>query len=504
MKILIGLDIGTTGCKAIAFDEQGQVMGGAMREYKVDFPQPTWAEQDAENVWKLSREVLTQVFRSLPVDAEVLAIGLSVQGEAVFPVDEKGYALHPAILGMDTRTGEQNKWLADKFGPRQLFEHTGMPVHTVNTMPKMLWFKENEPHIWKNAARFVLYEDFLVGKLTGSPVISHCLASRTAMYDIHTHTWSALMLAALELDEKKMSPIRESGFVCGEMKKDLAEKLGLRNRPLVVSGGHDQACGALGAGNVAPGQASVSTGTAEVVEVTMAAPVLNETLFRANISIYSHVVPGRYVAMTLNHSGGMLLRWFRDTFCQSEISTAQLVAKDAYDLMLDGASANPTGLYVLPHFAGSGTPTFDTASKGAFLGMTFATGKADIAKAILEGITFELRVNLDLLRSAGVTIDSLRAIGGGAKSDMWLQLKADIAGIPVLRPRVTEAAAWGAAVLAGHGAGIFADIAAAADQHVVLEKRFNPDPRQMERYQDSFEIYTQIYPVLAPLLHQMQ
>jgi xylulokinase len=207
--------------------------------------------------------------------------------------------------------------------------------------------------------------------------------------------------------------------------------------------------------------------------------------------------------MTLNHSGGLLLRWFRDAFCLEEISAARSSGVDAYDLMVADASAGPTGLYVLPHFAGSGTPTFDTDSKGAFLGMTFATRKADLAKAILEGLTYELRVNLDLMRSAGVVIDSLRAIGGGAKSDLWLQLKADITGIPVLRPRITEAAAWGAAVLAGHGAGLFPDIAGAVDRRLVLEKRYDPEPRSVERYQKSFAVYTQIYPALAPLLHQM-
>ncbi len=215
------------------------------------------------------------------------------------------------------------------------------------------------------------------------------------------------------------------------MKKDLAESLGFARPPLIVTGGHDQACGALGVGLTRPGLASVSTGTAEVMEVSLAEPTLNDTLYRGNISVYAHVVPGLYVAMTLNHSGGLMLRWFRDTLCQMEIAQAQAEGRDAYDLILQDAAPEPSPLLVLPHFAGSGTPTFDTASKGAILGLTFATSKTDLAKAILEGLTFELRVNFDLLRAGGVQIEELRAIGGGARSDLWVQLKADVLGVPV-------------------------------------------------------------------------
>jgi xylulokinase len=374
-----------------------------------------------------------------------------------------------------------------------------MPVHTINTMPKMLWLKEHKPEIWKKAARFVLYEDFIIHRLTGSPTISHCLASRTQMYDIHTRGWSGKMLAALELDEIKLSPIRESGFACGEMKTELAARLGLSNNPLVVTGGHDQACGALGAGNVMPGQASVSSGTAEVVEVTMAEPVLNEALFKANISIYSHVVPGRYVAMTLNHSGGILLRWFRDNFGQEEIRQAQKVESDAYDLLLKGATLEPSGMLLLPHFSGSGTPLFDTNSRGAILGLTLSATKQDVMKAIVEGLTYELRVNTDLLRENGIEINELRAIGGGARSDFWLHLKADILKIPVQRVRITDAACWGAAVLAGIGAGVYYDAAEAAGRALVLENIIHPDSVRSKLFDESYELYTQVYPAVKSI-----
>jgi len=214
-------------------------------------------------------------------------------------------------------------------------------------------------------------------------------------------------------------------------------------------------------------------------------------------------VSGLYLAMTLNHSGGLTLRWFRDTLAQGEVQRAREEGRDPYDLLLGGASPEPTSLLLLPHFAGSGTPRFDTASKGALLGLTFSTTKTDLAKAILEGLTFELRLNLDLLRENGVVIDELRAIGGGARSDLWLQLKADVTGIPVAAPATPEAASWGAALLAGQGAGCFVSAAEASAARVRLERRFAPDPQRATRYAARYALYRELYPAVAGISHRL-
>ena len=497
-----GLDIGTTGCKAAIFDEIGTLLASASREYAVDVPRSTWAEQDAENVWRLAQDAFREAIVAAQTQ-DLAALGLSVQGEAVMPVDARGRALRPAILGMDTRTGEQNAWLRERFGAEHLFERTGMPIHTVNTLPKLLWLKQYEPDLWARAERFLLYEDFLIQKMTGRAVISRCLASRTQLYDIPDDRWSPEILEALELEPERLAAVEPSGVAVGLMQPELVGRLGLAQPPLVVTGGHDQACGALGVGLVRPGLAMDSTGTAEVVEVTLGAPALNETLYRGDISVYAHVVPGLYLAMALNHSGGLLLRWFRDTLGQKEVQEALATGRDAYDLLLQDASPEPTSLLLLPHFAGSGTPTFDTASKGAILGLTFATNKTDLAKAVLEGLTFELRLNLDLLQAGGVGIDELRAIGGGARSALWLQLKADITGLPVVAPRITEAASWGAALLAGVGAGYFASAAQAAEEMLHLARRFEPEPGRVARYEERYALYREVYPTLKAIHHRM-
>jgi xylulokinase len=339
--------------------------------------------------------------------------------------------------------------------------------------------------------------------MTGLAVTSRCLASRTQLCNVETGEWDPEILQALGLEVGRLAEIRTSGTFVGCLHPDLTARLGLATAPAVVTGGHDQACGALGVGLTSPGLASVSTGTAEVVEVALAAPVVSEPLYEGNISVYSHVVPGLHLAMTLNHSGGLALRWFRDGFCEPQLAQSAATGEDAYDLILTGAAADPTGLLVLPHLSGAGTPTFDTASKGAILGLTFSTTRSDIAKAILEGLTYELRLNLELLRAGGVRIDVLRAIGGGAKSKLWLQLKADITGIPVVTPRVTEAAAFGAALLAGRGVGLFESTADVASRFLELTQTYAPDPARHEAYSRLFELYRQVYPAVAPISHRL-
>ena len=500
MTSLIGLDVGTAGCKAVVFEHDGVLLGTAGREYAVELPRPGWAEQDIELVWSLALESMAEAIATAGVRS-VVAIGLSVHGEAVTPVDADGQPLRPTILGMDTRTDAQNDWLRERFGARALFERTGMPIHTVNTLPKLLWIRQREPEVWAAADRFLLVEDFFIARMTGRSVVSACLASRTQLFDLERGGWDLEILAALDLDPVRLSEVQPSGTLVGHLSTELTSALGLARSPGVVTGGHDQACGALGVGLTSPGLASVSSGTAEVVEVALASPVVSEPLYEGNVSVYRHVAPGLFLAMTLNHSGGLALRWFRDEFCEPQLARAAETGEDAYDLMLAGASPEPTGLLVLPHFAGAGTPTFDTSSRGAILGLTFSTRRTDLAKAILEGLTYELRLNLDLLKAGGVQVDVLRAVGGGAKSRLWLQLKADITGIPVVTPKVTEAAALGAALLGGVGAGVFDSAADAADHVLKLTETYAPDPARHAAYSRLYELYRDVYPAVAPISH---
>lgn len=500
---IIGLDIGTTGCKAIVFNREGQICGRSAREYSILTPQPHWAEQDAEQVWQLAwsalKEAVAQAKDDLP-----LALALSCQGEAVIPVDHQGRPLRPAILGMDTRTGAENDWLVEQFGVETLFGRTGMPANTVNSLPKLLWLQHHEPELWRSAHQFLLYEDFFLRRLGGQAVISHCLASRTQMYDLTAGDWADDILARCRIERERLAVLAPAnGGVVGRLRQELASELGLSDDLLLVSGGHDQACAALGSGITRTGLAMVSTGTAEVVEVAMETPTLAPALREGNISVYRHVVPGLFLAMTLNHSGGLSLRWYRDTLGRWEQEQAKVSGQDAYDLLLAEAPPGPTDLLFLPHFSGSGTPVWDNSSKGAVLGLTFAATQATLAKALLEGLTFELRHNLDLLKAAGVPITELHAVGGGARSPLWLQLKADICQVPLRVPAVTEAACLGAALLAGVAAGVYPDVAAAVAQTVHLQQRIEPQAASAAAYNEKYHLYRQVYPALIPLLRQL-
>ena len=496
---LIGLDIGTTACKAITFDEEGRILASAMREYPILTPQPGRAEQDAEHLWRSAREALQEAVSKHAGDPPA-ALALSVQGEAVIGVDAEGCPLRPAMLGMDTRTGKENRWLADEIGAETLFARTGMPIHTINTLPKLLWLQRHEPRLWSDARQFLLFEDFFLRRLGGQATISHCLASRTQMYDLAAGQWAGDILERCAVDPARLAPLAPAeGGVVGTLRKDMAAELGLKNDVLLVSGGHDQACAALGSGVIRDGLAMVSTGTAEVVEVAMKNAALGDALRDGGVSVYRHVVPGLYLAMTLNHSGGLVLRWFRDTLCRDQFDRAGQERADAYDRILSGAPAGLTDLMVLPHFAGSGTPTLDTSSKGAIVGLTFAADRATLAKAILEGLTFELRLNIDLLRQAGVTINELHAVGGGARNPLWLQLKADICDVRLGVPDVTEAACLGAALLAGVAAGAYPNLQAAVSKAVRIGRRIEPVPEGRAAYDKRFKLYQQLYPTLVDL-----
>ncbi|MBN2312287.1 MAG: hypothetical protein JXM79_00065 [Sedimentisphaerales bacterium] len=499
---VIGLDIGTTGCKAIVFSDEWKILGQGKREYSILTPQPHWAEQDAELVWNLALESLAGAV-SQAISDPPKAMALSVQGEAVIAVDKDGKPLRHAILGMDTRTTAENEWLIETFGAEELFRRTGMPIHTMNTLTKLLWLKKNEPSIWDQSHQFLLYEDYFLRRLTGKATISHCLASRTQMYDLEAGCWATDILDRCGIEIERLAELPPAaGGIVGELDKKIGVRIGINSEVLLVSGGHDQACAALGSGVIEPGLAMVSTGTAEVVEVAMSSPVLSVSLRKGNISVYRHVVPELYLSMTLNHSGGLLLRWFRDTLCKDKLLTAKQGGSDAYDLILADVKAGPTDLMVLPHFAGSGTPLVDTTSRGAFLGMTFATTQADIAKAILEGLTFELRINLDLLRESGIKIETLHAVGGGARGDLWLQLKADICETPLRIPRVTEAACLGAAILASVGAGNYKSVGSAVREAVEMDRTITPHSKNVEAYRPRYELYQELYPTLISLLRR--
>jgi xylulokinase len=494
----IGLDIGTTSVKACVFDEVGNVKGYAFREYGVVCTEPGMAEQDAEEVWRLTGEVLKESVAASET-RDIAALSTSVQGDAIIPIDRDGNAIGPAILGMDYRSADQAKQAGELMGERALFDRTGMRPHPMNAIVKMLWLKVLRGQVYAKSWKLVTYADFVSDRLCGEPVIDQTMASRSMGFDLATGGWAGDPISRLGLDVGRLSPIRPSGTTVGTIRGELAERLALPRDLRIVTGGHDQCCAALGAGVVGEGRGVFSTGTAEVFSAAFVKKPDPTVMFESYYPLYLHVVAGRFFTFALNHTGGILLRWYRETLGVPEASAAQGRGGDAYDEIVAAMPAGPSPVMVQPHFNGSGTPLCDLASRGAIVGLTLATTRHDIAKAIIEGLCFELRINRDRMAQAGIRLDEFVAVGGGAKSAAWLQLKADIMGSPIRTLVVREAACLGAGLLALAAAGAYASAEEAARAIVRTRDTYEPRPEDRRRYDERYAAYQELYPALKSI-----
>lgn len=498
--LLLGIDVGTTGAKAAVFDEDGNLHGYGFEEYGVDTPAPGRAEQDAELVWGITKRVIAQAARQS--GPEIRALSLSVQGDAVLPIDPERRALAPVQLGMDYRAVEESARCEERYGSLRLFQLTGMRPHPLNSLLKILWIKNHRPELYEKAWKFVTYADFLLAKLGSDEiVIDFSMASRTMAWDLKGQKWSREILDGLGIPEQKLAKPVPSGTAVGTVPEALAEELGIRAGALIVAGGHDQTCAALGAGITGENLALDSHGTAEVVSAAFREPRLDETMFRSYYPCYLHTVPGMYFTFALNHTGGILLKWFVENFCQNDREAAEQAGFRLYEYVLHMAKEGPSPLMVLPYFNGRSTPICDLQAKGAILGLTLSSTRYDIAKAILESLSFEMRVNLETLRSAGVGITGLRCVGGGARSPIGLQNKADITGLPVSTLKVREAACLGAAILAASAAGACGSVREGAEI-VATARTYYPDPAASRLYEDRYCIYAGLYDRMKTILHQ--
>lgn len=495
---VIGLDIGTTGCKACVFDSDGTIKGSGFREYDIIYGEPGKAEQDADRVWRLTVEVLREAVGSAGATS-IRAIGISVQGDAILPVSEQLVPLHNAILGMDYRSAPQAGLCAERFGDRALFDRTGMRPHPMNSLVKMLWLRETAPDAWNRSWKVMTYADFVTAKLCGEAIIDFTMASRTMGFDLAQRSWAGDILEALDIPVEKLSTPRPSGSIVGTLSAQLTKELGLHGDIAVVTGGHDQACAALGAGVITDRRAVISTGTAEVLSAAFAERPAGDVMYESFYPCYVHTARNLLFTFALNHAGGILFRWYRDTLGLPEVEKARNGGTDPYAEIIAGMPSGPSPVMVLPHFNGSGTPTCDLQSRGAIVGLSLATSRHEIAKAILEALCFELRLNCERFRDAGLHHDEFVAVGGGARSEEWLQLKADILGCPIRTLAVREAACLGAALLAGTAGGMYESIAEGVERTVKTTRVIEPDNARVARYNARFEAYRSVYPALKPV-----
>jgi xylulokinase len=496
----LGLDIGTTGCKAGVFDAEGRLVALAYREYPLLTPERGWAEIDSEQVCQACMAVIQEAAAACPGDP-VAGMGISCQGEAFTPVAADGRILGNGMVSSDARAASIVDSWSRQFGDRRLYEITGHTPHPMFTIYKLLWLRDHRPEVWKAAARFYCFEDLMQSRLGLEPAISWPLAGRTMLFNVREHQWQEEILSTVGLDASRLAPAVASGTVVGTIGPKIAGQLGLPENVLVVAGGHDQPCGALGAGIAEPGRAMYATGTVECICPAFDRPIFADNLFESNLCTYDYTLPGMYTTVAFSLTGGNLLRWFRDQWAQAEVQDAKHTGADAYDLILRRMASEPTDLLVLPYFTPSGTPYFDAEVPGTILGLRLTTTRGQVIRALLEGVAMEMRLNVDILARAGLEIHEFRAIGGGAKNHSLTQLKADVLGRPITTLAVTEAGCLGVALLAC-AAHTGAKPQELVPTWVKPTSVVEPDARRAKQYEEKFAAYRELYPTVRQWIHR--
>ena len=496
MKIA-GLDIGTTGCKLTVFDEMGHDLGKAYRDYPVR-RQVSGHEIDISVVMDSVYAVIGEMVTQYP---DIGGIGITSFGETFVMTDAQGTPLHTAMLYTDPRGAEECAQLVETLGADRIARISGLAPHEMYSVCKIMWLKRHQPEVYQQARHIFLIGDYVAWHLTGVAQIDYSLATRSMAFDIGKLTWSEEILNAAGIDMSLLSKPVPTGTAAGCVTKAAAEKTGLNPDCQIVTVSHDQVAAAVGAGAFDGETAVDGAGTVECLTPIYDSLPDISVMSKGYFSVVPYVIPGKYVAYAFSYTGGALIQWCVNTFAKAEQEKAkeQGVSVNTY-LEQQYNKQEPTGLLVLPHFAGAATPYMDTGSKGAILGLTAGTTLSEIYRACMEGVAYEMRLNYDALAASGIHFTKLHATGGGAKSKVWMQMKADILNLPILSLKTTDAGTVGSAMLTGVAVGVFRDLAEAAAVMVRQRETYLPDPKRHEQYMRIYERYRKVYQAVRPLM----
>jgi len=482
---LLGIDVGTTALKVILFSHDGEIVAGAVREYELSTPSPHHVECSPENYWESLKSCLQDVLREvLPEDVRALAI--SSQGETLIPVDREGRALRNAIVWLDDRAQEEAEEIGRRFPPEETYLTTGQPDVLPNWPAcKILWIKKKEPQVFKNAHKFLLLEDYLILRLTGKAVSDYSLYTSSLLLNITRKVWWGEMLRFVGISEDNLPELVESGTCVGKVK---SEEVGLSPQTSVVTGGMDQVCGMVGVGNVAPGIVSETTGGALAICATTGGPLFDPM---RRIPCHCHAVKDSYFLLPWCQTGGMALKWLRNT-----------LGYGSYEEMTGEAEGVPPGsdgLLILPHLAGAGSPEFNPRARGVFFGVSLSTTKAHFVRATMEAIGYMLRQNIEVLEGLGMKVERIYSTGGGSRSSLWNQIKANITEKPIITVRNEETACLGAAILGGLGTGAFSSFEEACGRMNEEKARYLPRREEVRAYRKAYRRYIELSKALLPL-----
>jgi xylulokinase len=489
MDVLLGIDAGTTSVKAGLFSPDGLCLGIGRQEYQLDTPAPNRAQLDPEIYWQACAKTVRAALSQAGIRSEqVRAAAVSSQGETTITLDKKGQVIYPAIVWLDNRAVEQAAFLAERFG-KEVYARTGIP-EIVATWPacKILWMRQNEPEIFARADKFLLVQDYLIYRLTGKIVTDGSIACTTLNSDLTMNAWWTDIQEAIGIRTGQLPEIVPPGSGAGRLSADAAHELGLTTGTLVVTGGMDQSVGAIGAGNFKPGKVSETTGAALAIQATISDPMIDQS---HTVPVYYHSVPNQYLFVPVCPTAGMAFKWLRDTFFQDEILTAEANKSDSYDHLTAMAAAVPPGsdgLVMLPHLMGAFSPEPNLQARGSFTGFTLSHTRGHFVRALLEGVAFMLRRNLESIERTGIQVEEIRSTGGGARSRLWNQIKADVCNRPVVTLVNEETGLLGDAILAGVASGVFKSIEAGCDAMVAVKETIQPDA-QVKAYAEPYRRY---------------
>jgi xylulokinase len=494
----LGIDVGTGGTRAVVIDDSGRVISSTSKEHRpFASPKIGWAEQDPADWWRASGIAVGSALKQGGVRAEqIVCVGFSGQMHGAVLLDEQDRVVRPALIWCDVRTEKQARELTSQIGAKRLQELTCNPALPNFTLTKCLWVRENEPENWQRVRSLMLPKDYVRFRLTGERATDLADASGTLLLDVAHRRWSQEMLDSVQMDRALLPDLYESPEICGRVSSEGAAATGLARGTLVVAGAGDQAAGAIGIGVVSPGAVSATIGTSGVVLAATNLPALDP---EGRVHTFCHGVPNRWLVMGVTQAAGLSLRWFRDQFGAINGHV------DSYESLTAQAAKVPAGsdgLLWAPYLMGERTPYLDANARAVLVGLTASHTRAHVVRAILEGVAFSLRDTFTIFGEIGVPVKSIRLGGGGARSPLWRQIQADVYGQAVETLSVEEGAAYGAAILAGVGAKVWAGVDDACQSLVDVATTTSPNPEDCLRMNRAYASYRRIYPSMKAILDE--
>jgi xylulokinase len=505
MSYMMGIDVGTTGTRAVIVRPDGHVMGAATGDHEsMRMPKPGWAEQDPEDWWQATIRAVRSALETTGLGgSDITAIGLSGQMHGVVLLDQSNTVLHPSLIWCDQRSQVQCDWITSRIGAERLIKLVLNPALTGFSAPKLLWLRQNEPQVYERAAHCLLPKDFVRHRLTGEFATDVSDASGTLLFDVAKRRWSREMLQALEIENSLLPRAYESPEITGKITSRTALMTGLRAGTPVVAGGGDQASSAVGNGIVSKGLTSATLGTSGVIFAYTAAPKLDP---KGRIHTFCHAVPGKWHVMGVTQAAGLSLRWFREQFGAMETWYAGRTGQDPYELIIREAEQVPPGsegLLFLPYLMGERTPHLDARARGMWFGLTAAHTRGHMIRSILEGVAFSLRDSLEIFKELEIPVAQIRASGGGSRNAVWRQIQADVYGKQLATLEESEGSAFGAALLAGVGGKIYSSVEESAREAIHIREQVAPERENSRTYDRVYEIYRALYPAVRDFAHRL-